>query len=70
MYSNCVDSHNYFLSKLYSLKNYMPLKIKLATQLLLKLQLATIKESQLILDKQESGESKLFKEQQKWPHDL
>lgn len=43
----------------------MPLKIKLATQLLLKLQLATIKESQLILDKQESGESKLFKEQQK-----
>ena len=40
----------------------MPLKIDLAKQLLLE---STIKEPQLILDKQESGESNLLKEQQK-----
>lgn len=63
MYSNHVDLHNYFLSKLYSLKkNHIPLKIDLAKQLLLE---STIKEPQLILDKQESGESNLLKEQQK-----
>lgn len=58
MHSNCVDPHNYFLSKLYSLKKSHALKAILATQLLLAIR---TEECQLILDEQESGENKLLK---------